>query len=76
MPDQVVLQQVVTTSAGPATTEVMFNGPVVSMVRSAPTAGRPVVTVAGTMIFDITLGKPIWWDGVALVWVDATGTPV
>lgn len=36
------------------------------------TAARPTVTVAGTCIFDTTLGKPIWWNGSG--WVDATGT--
>ena len=38
------------------------------------TAARPIVEVIGTVHFDTTLGKPIWWDGTD--WVDATGTPV
>lgn len=28
----------------------------------------------GFQFFDISLNKPIWWNGTA--WVDATGTPV
>lgn len=28
----------------------------------------------GTMFFDTTLGKPIWWNGTN--WVDATGSQV
>lgn len=35
---------------------------------------RPNVTEVGTMTFDSTLGKPIWWNGDA--WVDATGSVV
>lgn len=38
------------------------------------TAGRPTVAQVGTMVFDTTLGKPIWWNGS--VWKDATGTTV
>lgn len=35
---------------------------------------RPTDITAGYMMFDVTLGKPIWWDGAN--WVDATGTAV
>lgn len=35
---------------------------------------RPTVTTIGTMIFDTTIGKPIWWSGSK--WVDATGAAV
>jgi hypothetical protein len=39
------------------------------------TGSRPAATVgAGAMIFDTTLGKPIWSDGTN--WKDATGTNV
>lgn len=38
------------------------------------TSARPTVPVAGAMIFDITLGKPIWWSGTA--WKDAAGATV
>lgn len=38
------------------------------------TSNRPTVTKIGIMIFDQTLGKPIWWNGSN--WVDATGTTV
>lgn len=41
-----------------------------------PTASRPVIptSIIGAMIFDSTLGKPIWWNGT--VWKDAAGTAV
>lgn len=35
---------------------------------------RPTVTEIGTMIFDTTLNKPIWWDGSK--WIDANGAGV
>ena len=38
------------------------------------TAGRPTPQGAGSMIFDTTLGIPIWHDGTN--WIDATGTTV
>lgn len=38
------------------------------------TVDRPTGIKSGTMTFDTTLGKPIWWDGS--VWVDATGLTV
>ena len=28
----------------------------------------------GTRCFDVTLGKPIWWNGTN--WIDSTGTSV
>lgn len=52
------------------------------VIRPAPynanadtTANRPTLVAAdaGYSYFDTTLGIPIWWDGVALDWVDATG---
>ena len=45
------------------------------VVRSTTTVGRPSAPAAiGTMMFDTTLGKPVWWNGTN--WVDATGTVV
>jgi len=38
------------------------------------TANRPTVVGLGTMYFDTTLNKPIWWNGT--VWIDATGATV
>lgn len=45
-------------------------------VGSFTTASRPSASTAGagTMVFDSTLGKPIWSTGTA--WVDATGETV
>lgn len=37
-------------------------------------AQRPAIRSIGTMYFDTTLGKPIYWNGTN--WVDATGTSV
>jgi hypothetical protein len=37
------------------------------------TGARPIVP-AGTMVFDSTLGKPIWRNAAGTGWVDATGT--
>lgn len=39
------------------------------------TAGRPTDVAIGTMTFDTTLGKPIWFKGGS-TWVDATGASV
>ena len=41
---------------------------------ASTTANRPTVKSVGFMHFDITLGKPIWWNGT--VWKDAAGTTV
>ncbi len=43
---------------------------------SGATGSRPTVAAGnvGSMWFDTTLGKPIWWTGSG--WVDATGTAV
>ena len=41
---------------------------------SSTTAARPTVTATGYLHWDITLGKPVWWNGT--VWKDATGTTV
>lgn len=38
------------------------------------TVDRPTNPEAGEMVFDTTLGKPVWWQGSR--WVDATGTTV
>lgn len=38
------------------------------------TANRPTVTELGTMIYDQTIGKPIWWNGTG--WIDAMGNSV
>lgn len=45
-------------------------------VKSYTTAGRPAATdvLAGTQIYDTTLGKPTWSNGT--VWKDAAGTTV
>jgi hypothetical protein len=49
----------------------------VAQVSATTTVARPAGLAAGdagTMVFDTTLGKPIWWNGT--VWKDATGTTV
>ena len=38
------------------------------------TAERPKNPDLGTMFYDVTLAKPIWWAGTA--WRDAAGTIV
>lgn len=38
------------------------------------TGARPIPRGAGSMVFDTTLGIPIWHDGTN--WIDATGTTV
>lgn len=45
-------------------------------VQPVPTGQRPdaVAAGAGTQIYDSTLHKPLWSDGI--VWRDSTGTPV
>ena len=43
------------------------------VLPSYATGSRPTGTTGG-MVFDTTLGKPIWYDGTN--WVDATGTTV
>ena len=40
------------------------------------TSARPVPTQGGTMLFDSTLGKPIWRNIAETGWVDATGSAV
>jgi hypothetical protein len=44
------------------------------LVPTAPTAGRPTPAGVGAMIFDTTLGLPIWHDGTN--WIDAAGNVV
>jgi hypothetical protein len=38
------------------------------------TANRPTGIKSGTMTFDTTLGKPIWYNGT--LWVDSGGATV
>lgn len=46
-----------------------------SLRESGPTANRPTMRLwIGRRYFDMTLGKPVWYDGSQ--WVDATGTGV
>jgi len=40
-----------------------------------PSTDRPTNIGVGYMMFDTTLGKPIWYKGES-VWVDATGATV
>lgn len=46
--------------------------PDVSTTAKRPTAGN----FAGRMVFDTTLGKPIWRNAANNGWVDSTGTAV
>ena len=46
----------------------------VLLIQNGATGSRPTVTSIGYMFFDITLGKPVWWNGA--VWKDATGSTV
>lgn len=36
-----------------------------------PTSARPTRIEPGASIFNLTLGRPVWWTGTG--WVDATG---
>ena len=58
-------------STGSSWISLWGSTPIVS--ASAPTASRPAPTDAGVgaMLFDTTLGRPVWCTGTA--WVDATG---
>ena len=51
---------------------------IVQQVTAVSSANRPNLDshwrVIGTMIFDTTLNKPIWWNGTR--WVDANGNAV
>ncbi|WP_248343567.1 hypothetical protein [Anaeromyxobacter paludicola] len=50
--------------------------PLLDEVLAVPTANRPTKELSpGMMIFDTTLGKPIW-RSLAGGWVDATGSVV
>lgn len=42
--------------------------------RNGDTSNRPTSPVQGSVYFDTTIKKPIWWTGTN--WVDATGTDV
>ncbi len=48
----------------------------IQTIQSGITANRPTTTYldTGTMYYDTSLTKPIWWTGT--VWVDATGGTV
>lgn len=47
------------------------------MPATSTTAKRPTTGLApGLMVFDSTLGKPIWRNAANSGWVDATGTAV
>src|SRR5690606_41862684 len=41
--------------------------------QAGPTSTRPDGVAVGTVYFDTTLGKPVWWTGSD--WVDAMGDP-
>lgn len=49
---------------------------IVGVSLRGSTLDRPVFSVqqAGTMYYDTTLSKPVWWDGTN--WRDAAGTIV
>jgi hypothetical protein len=51
---------------------LVTSGPV--RLANYTTAGRPAPGSAGSMIYDLTLQKPIWFNGV--VWKDAAGNTV
>jgi len=53
-------------------TGINLHGPL--QVFSSSTSSRPESVSVGAMIFDTTLGQPIWYDGS--VWKDASGSPV
>ena len=46
----------------------------IQRITSSTTSNRPNGDVVGTMHFDTTLKKPLWWTGEN--WVDATGSVV
>lgn len=62
-----------TTSAPENTINAIDWGKTRSRVVTANgiTANRPTDAVTGEMHFDITLGKPVWWNGTA--WMDSLG---
>jgi hypothetical protein len=42
---------------------------------NGPSSKRPTAQLSiGQIYFDMTLDKPVWWNGI--VWVDATGATV
>lgn len=45
-----------------------------SSVDYGSTGARPSGPRVGNTYFDVTLNKPVWWNGTH--WVDATGTNV
>lgn len=55
----------------------VLNNVIISAPRadSGTTENRPSAPAAGQMYFDLTLGKPVWWNGSDF-WVDATGASV
>ena len=52
--------------------EIMATREWVSLAVTTP--GRPLSPEVGRMVFDTSLGIPVWYDGAQ--WVDATGTGV
>lgn len=51
-----------------------YDGNLSSVKPAGNTASRPESHKRGTMYFDTTLGKPIWWSGSE--WVDCNGDSV
>lgn len=53
------------------------DGRVYQMVaRTGPTTARPTSPYYGQQYYDITLNKPIWFNGYMARWEDALGNPV
>lgn len=48
--------------------------PLLGIVLSGTTSQRPTNVKIGSTYFDISLNKPIWWNGST--WIDATGQKV
>ena len=66
--------EVINTATGETgdVTKKMFDE--VSQMVGGAGSTRPSSPSTGTVFFDTSIGKPIWWSGSA--WVDATGTSV
>jgi hypothetical protein len=45
----------------------------VEYLRVGATGSRPTIRPSGWQYWDTTIDKPVWWDGDAAEWVDATG---
>lgn len=61
-------------AAAHASDGVLHVSPDSRTTSSGVTAARPTTLTTGYMYFDMTLGTPIWWNGIA--WVDASGGAV